>query len=71
MSTDNADYREFLVVINDEDQHSIWFADRDLPPGWRAEGKRGSRDDCLAHIDQVWTDMRPRSVREHLAAQSG
>ncbi|MBY8847897.1 MbtH family NRPS accessory protein, partial [Saccharothrix sp. MB29] len=48
--------------------YSVWFADRDLPAGWRAEGTRGSREDCLAHIDAVWTDMRPRSVREHLAA---
>jgi MbtH protein len=71
MSTDNADSREFLVVVNDEDQYSIWFADRDLPLGWRAEGTSGTREDCLAHIDRVWTDMRPRSVREHLAAHSG
>ncbi|MDU0294170.1 MbtH family protein [Saccharothrix longispora] len=68
MSVENADSREFLVVLNDEEQYSVWFADRDLPAGWRAEGTRGSREDCLAHIDAVWTDMRPRSVREHLAA---
>ena len=71
MSVENADSREFLVVLNDEEQYSVWFADRDLPAGWRAEGTRGSREDCLAHIDAVWTDMRPRSVREHLAARSG
>ncbi|GAA3464547.1 MULTISPECIES: MbtH family protein [Saccharothrix] len=71
MSVENADSREFLVVLNDEEQYSVWFADRDLPAGWRAEGTRGSREDCLAHIDAVWTDMRPRSVREHLAAHGG
>lgn len=54
---------DHLVVRNDEDQHSIWFADRDLPPGWAAAGFRGSREDCLAHVDQVWTDLRPRSLR--------
>jgi uncharacterized protein YbdZ (MbtH family) len=54
---------DYLVVRNDEDQYSIWFADRELPAGWHDEGVRGSRDDCLAHIDRVWTDMRPRSVR--------
>ncbi|QFZ19888.1 MbtH family protein [Saccharothrix syringae] len=71
MSTDSASQREFLVVVNDEEQYSVWFADRDLPLGWRAEGTRGTREECLAHIDRVWTDMRPRSVREHLAAHSG
>lgn len=61
----------YLVVVNDEEQFSIWFADRDLPAGWRAEGFAGSRDECLAHIEATWTDMRPRSVREHLTAHRG
>lgn len=71
MSNDNANSPEFLVVVNDEEQYSVWFADRALPLGWRAEGTRGTREDCLAHIDRVWTDMRPRSVREHVAAHRG
>ena len=53
----------FRVVRNDEEQYSVWPADRDLPPGWSATGFSGSRDECLAHVDQVWTDMRPASVR--------
>lgn len=54
---------QFIVVVNDEDQYSIW-PDRDQPPaGWRAEGFAGSKEDCLAHIEKVWVDMRPRSVR--------
>ncbi|WP_216216768.1 MbtH family protein [Amycolatopsis aidingensis] len=61
----------YLVVLNDEEQFSIWFADRDLPAGWRAEGFSGTRAECLAHIDATWTDMRPRSVREHLTAHNG
>lgn len=61
----------YLVVVNDEEQFSIWFADRDLPAGWRADGFAGSRDECLAHIEATWTDMRPRSVREHLTAHRG
>lgn len=69
MSVENVDSREFLVVLNDEEQYSVWFADRDLPAGWRAEGTRGSREDCLAHIDAVWTDMRPLSLRKNMAAQ--
>jgi MbtH protein len=56
----------YRVVRNHEEQYSIWPADRELPPGWSATGFAGSRDDCLAHIDQAWTDMRPLSLRhEH------
>jgi MbtH protein len=57
------DERIYRVVRNDEEQYSIWPAGRDLPPGWRAEGTEGPRADCLAHIDRVWTDMRPLSAR--------
>ncbi|MGW3816959.1 MbtH family protein [Streptomyces sp. NPDC005046] len=52
-----------LVVVNEELQYSIWRADAELPPGWTAEGTSGTREQCLAHIDDVWTDMRPLSVR--------
>jgi len=54
---------EFRVVVNDEDQYSIWPADRPSPAGWRAAGFAGTREDCLAHVDAVWTDLRPRSLR--------
>jgi MbtH protein len=54
---------DYRVVVNDEEQYSIWPADRALPLGWTAEGTAGSREDCLAHIDEVWTDITPRSVR--------
>ncbi len=63
MADDAPDTREYVVVRNDEEQYSIWFAGRDLPDGWRAEGKRGTKTECLAHIDEVWTDMRPLSIR--------
>lgn len=59
---------EYLVVLNDEEQYSIWPSGRALPAGWRAEGKRGPRDACLQHIDEVWTDMRPLSLRRSMAA---
>jgi MbtH protein len=59
---------DFLVVLNDEEQYSIWPADREVPAGWRPDGVVGSKEECLAHIDEVWTDMRPRSLREHMAA---
>ncbi|GGS13227.1 MULTISPECIES: MbtH family protein [Actinokineospora] len=52
------------VVVNGEEQYSVWPADRPLPSGWRATGFTGDRAACLAHIDEVWVDMRPLSVRE-------
>jgi MbtH protein len=54
----------YMVVLNHEEQYSIWPADRDLPPGWSEAGKRGMKSVCLAYIGEVWTDMRPRSLRE-------
>ncbi|MEV5280511.1 MULTISPECIES: MbtH family NRPS accessory protein [unclassified Streptomyces] len=54
------------VVLNTEEQYSIWWADRALPAGWRAEGTEGSREECLAHIGEVWTDMRPLSLRRRM-----
>ncbi|MGW7417298.1 MbtH family protein [Streptomyces sp. NPDC054863] len=63
MADQQDDDQTYRVVVNDEEQYSIWWADRDLPAGWHAEGTEGNRADCLAHIDEVWTDMRPRSLR--------
>ncbi len=54
---------KYTVVINDEEQYSIWPADREIPGGWSEVGVSGSKSDCLAHIAQVWTDLRPLSVR--------
>jgi 4'-phosphopantetheinyl transferase len=51
-------------VVNDEEQYSIWPVDRELPLGWSAVGKTGSGGDCLDYIEEVWTDMRPKSVRD-------
>jgi MbtH protein len=59
---------EYQVVVNDEEQYSIWFTDRELPAGWHAVGVSGSKDQCLAHIREVWTDITPLSVRRRLAA---
>lgn len=53
----------WTVVVNDEDQYSVWEADREPPAGWRRTGHDGTREACLSHIDEVWTDMRPRSLR--------
>ena len=53
----------FAVVLNDEEQYSIWAEGQEPPLGWRLAGFTGTKEDCLAHIDTVWTDMRPRSLR--------
>jgi len=54
---------EFDVVVNEEEQYSVWKTDREPPAGWARTGFRGSREECLNHIGTVWTDMRPKSVR--------
>lgn len=58
-----ADDELYDVVMNHEEQYSIWRADSEPPAGWHTTGFRGSREGCLAHIDEVWTDMRPLSLR--------
>lgn len=59
----------YKVVVNAEEQYSIWPADRDLPAGWNDAGFSGSKDACLAHIEAVWTDMRPLSLRKAMAGR--
>ena len=54
----------FDVVVNHEEQHSIWPAGRALPLGWRLKGFQGIKAECLGHIDEVWTDIRPLSARQ-------
>jgi uncharacterized protein YbdZ (MbtH family) len=56
----------FIVVINEEEQYSIWPEFKTIPDGWRSAGKSGTKAECLAHIREVWTDMRPASLRRHL-----
>ena len=63
----NEDAFIYKVVVNDEEQYSIWFADREVPPGWRESGKEGLKEECLAYIEEVWTDMRPLSLRKAMA----
>jgi len=54
---------QFDVVINDEEQYSIWATGRAVPAGWTTVGVSGTRENCLAYIEEVWTDMRPKSLR--------
>jgi MbtH protein len=60
----------YKVVVNHEEQYSIWPEGRDNPLGWSDAGKSGSKDECLEHIRDVWTDITPLSVRRAMAEQS-
>jgi uncharacterized protein YbdZ (MbtH family) len=68
MSSEQAPDEPYQVVVNDEEQYSIWPEGRDIPAGWHPEGFAGTKEACLNHIEQVWTDMRPKSLRDKLAA---
>lgn len=62
----DTDTTEYVVVANHEEQFSIWPTSREMPPGWHVAGPTGTRDECLDHIAEVWTDMRPLSLRQAL-----
>jgi MbtH protein len=57
----------YQVVVNHEEQYSIWPDYKEIPAGWRAVGKSGLKPECLAYIKEVWTDMRPLSLRKQMA----
>jgi MbtH protein len=57
------------VVMNHEEQYSIWPTYKALPAGWKTVGKQGSKAECLAYVDEVWVDMRPLSLRQAMDAQ--
>lgn len=60
----------FEVVVNHEEQYSIWPSDREVPAGWHTSGKRGTRSECLAYIEEAWTDMRPIGLRKRSETDS-
>lgn len=68
MTDDSAPH---LVVRNDEEQYSVWRVGRPIPAGWHDQGFTGTRAECLAHIESVWTDIRPLSVQARLAKVAG
>lgn len=70
MSTFDDEDATFNVVVNHEEQYSIWPVDREIPNGWRAAGKSGKKKECLAYIEEVWTDMRPLSLRKKMEEAS-
>lgn len=71
MAYEEDDTRTYKVVLNHEEQYSIWLADRENPLGWRDAGKTGTKAECLAFIKEVWTDMRPLSLRRKMEQAAG
>ncbi|MGI2906697.1 MULTISPECIES: MbtH family protein [Tolypothrichaceae] len=69
---DQEDTTIYKVVVNHEEQYSIWPSERENAPGWTDVGKSGTKEECLAYIKEVWTDMRPLSLRQQMekSAQS-
>lgn len=66
MAEEGKDDLTYNVVVNQEEQYSIWPANRQNAPGWKAAGKSGTKEECLAYIKEVWTDMRPLSLRKKM-----
>ena len=64
------DGKIYSVVINHEEQYSVWFADREVPMGWKAVGKTGTKQECMEYIEEVWTDMRPLSLRRKMEEEA-
>lgn len=61
---------EYLVVISDEERYSIWPSYKEIPWGWRSSGFSGPKQVCLDHIAEVWTDMRPLSLRRAMDSEN-
>ena len=61
--TDQEEGRRYVVLINSEEQYSLWPHGKAVPAGWRDAGKEGTRSECVRFVDEVWTDMRPSSRR--------
>lgn len=62
------DRLSYVVLVNDEAQYSLWLSHKEIPSGWRQVGPSGTRAQCLAYVEEVWTDITPLSARGPLAA---
>ncbi|MFF1561640.1 MbtH family protein [Streptomyces sp. NPDC058279] len=69
MSDTTLTQEQYFVVLNHEEQYSIWRADRELPPGWESVGEAAAKEECLSRIEALWTDMRPLSLRTFMQKQ--
>ena len=68
MTAQRDEKQDHKVVHNDEGQYSLWAADRENPPGWHDSGKTGPKAECLAFVNEAWTDMRPLSLVRQMQA---
>lgn len=66
MSNDNEENAMYKVLINHEDQYSLWPIGTPNPPGWREAEKEGTKEECLAYVEEYWTDMRPLSLQRSM-----
>jgi MbtH protein len=64
MFDDDNDKRAYKVLVNHEEQYSLWPAEKENPAGWREAGRDGNKEECLQFVREVWTDMRPLSLRQ-------
>jgi MbtH protein len=69
MTDNDTEQITYNVVVNNEEQYSIWPVHREIPGGWRKSGPSGTQEACLAYIKEVWTDMRPLSLRRFMAGE--
>jgi uncharacterized protein YbdZ (MbtH family) len=65
------DSGRFFVLVNDEEQHSLWPVFADIPDGWRVVYGEAERAACLEYVERRWSDIRPKSLRERLARETG
>lgn len=65
-----SDKTRYTVLINDEEQYSLWFEHKEIPLGWKSTGMIGTKDECLQYVKDVWTDMRPLSLRKQMESDS-
>jgi MbtH protein len=65
-TSEEEDKTIYTVVVNHEEQYSIWPVEREIPAGWKSVGKSGSKTECLSYVCEVWTDMRPLSLRKKM-----
>ena len=71
MNNEQQDNTIYIVVMNHEEQYSIWPQwKKEIPFGWKTVGKVGSKEECLTFIEEVWTDMRPLSLRKAMAEKA-
>ncbi len=68
--SDEEDTRTYKVLVNHEEQYSLWLANKDIPLGWTDTGKIGTKEECKAYVKEVWTDMRPLSLRKKMDADA-